>query len=212
MKLGRLSLVLLLACVGLAAWVFQQWVAYQAAAPAPVQQAAAGTPAGGGVRAPDPPPMAPLASYSEIVERPLFVKTRRPPPEPEAQQQVVKKAPGNFKLEGTALSPDGQVAVLRNTRTSELHRLRMGQSVDQPGRPEIAVRAGTADRNLCTMIFGESRQPFYRFSRPAWGSTPVCDSRRWWRSLVKHNNAQPSFSTCCSQLVVRCVWRVCPSP
>ena len=145
MRVGRLTLVLLILCVGLGAWVLQQWVAYRTAAPAAVQQATAGTPTTAAVRAPDPPPMAPLASYSEIVERPLFVRTRRPPPEPEVAQQVVKKAPGNFKLEGTALSPDGQVAVLRNTRTSEMHRLRMGQSVDgwqldqvQPGQAALS--------------------------------------------------------------------------
>jgi hypothetical protein len=130
MKVGRLTLVLLLLCAGLGAWVFQQWMAYQAAAPAPLQQAAAGTPSGGGVRAPDPPPMAPLASYSEIVERPLFVQTRRPPPEAEVAQAAAPNPPGNYRLEGTALTPVGRVAVVRNTRTSALHRLAVGDEVD----------------------------------------------------------------------------------
>ncbi|MDJ0739729.1 MAG: hypothetical protein QNJ91_08425 [Gammaproteobacteria bacterium] len=130
MRVGRLTVVLLVVCAALGAWVFQQWKAYATAAPEPLQQADSGAPRDSGVRAPEPLPMPPLASFSEIVERPLFVQTRRPAPAPEPGQQQVRATPGNFKLEGTALSPDGDVAVLRNTRTSEMHRVLVGQSID----------------------------------------------------------------------------------
>lgn len=127
MRVDRLSILLTLVCVGLAGWVYQQWLAYRTVVPDLVPRSNAVVESRQPASA--PPPMAPLASYSEIVERPLFDASRRPPPEPEAKQAAAPKPPTNYKLEGTAVMPDNQVAVVRNKRTSELHRLAVGESV-----------------------------------------------------------------------------------
>lgn len=153
MRFGATTWVLLLACLGQGAWVLQQWMGFRSGGPQPPQQAAAGKAAASSVRAPNPPPMAPLAGYGEIVERPLFAQTRRPPPEPEPQQRVAKRPTGNLKLEGTALAPGGQVAVLRNTRTSRLHRVLIGQRVDgwqldQVGPGHVALSQGVQKLKL----------------------------------------------------------------
>jgi hypothetical protein len=161
---NRLTFVLTIVCAGLGTWVFDQWRLYQTGPQDTAQQTAtAAAGAGQGVKPPRLPPMPPLASYSEVVERPLFSSTRRPPPEAEKPTVVAARLPVNYRLEGTALSPRGRVAVVRDTRSSTLHRLALGEQVD--GWQLEQVRPGQA-----ALTQGE-RKIQLELDRP--GNTPV---------------------------------------
>lgn len=77
-----------------------------------------------------PPFMAvPIASLSEITERPLFTEGRIPPAKPEDSQPVKAQAtPLRLKLEGVALTPESKVAIITDLQTNELLRLSQGMS------------------------------------------------------------------------------------
>lgn len=161
---NRLTLLLTIACAGLGTWVFNQWNLYQTGLQDAAQHAAtAAADAVQGIKPPRLPPMPPLASYSEVVERPLFTSTRRPPPEQEKPAVVAARLPVNYRLEGTALSPRGQVAVVRDTRTSTLHRLAVGEQVD--GWQLEQIRPGQA------ALTQGARKLELELDRP--GNTPV---------------------------------------
>jgi hypothetical protein len=68
-----------------------------------------------------------LATFDEILERPLFAPDRRPPevPEPAAPPSPPPK-PLRARLEGVALVGDARVAVIRDLSTNEGLRLSEG--------------------------------------------------------------------------------------
>jgi type II secretory pathway component PulC len=66
--------------------------------------------------------MQPRDAYAEVVTRPLFSPTRRPP---------VVVGPGNlseFKLTGTIISPQGRYALLSQRSRSKIERIVQGQT------------------------------------------------------------------------------------
>ncbi len=70
-----------------------------------------------------------LSAFDEIVARPLFSPTRRPPP---ARQQTVTATvvqPETFALIGVIISTEGRMALLRTIATDEVQRAVEGQSV-----------------------------------------------------------------------------------
>lgn len=85
-----------------------------AAAPLPPEPAAAALP--------------PLGAYADVVQRPLFAPTRRPPP-PEAAQDLLGAAEG-FALLGTVIADDRRSALIRYGRPPRLARLGEGQAVE----------------------------------------------------------------------------------
>lgn len=72
-----------------------------------------------------------LGNFTEILERPLFYKSRRMPSEPTVAALPVKpKAPLGLKLEGVAIRSDRRIALLRNTSDNQLVQLAEGMSHD----------------------------------------------------------------------------------
>ena len=67
-----------------------------------------------------------MASFGEILERPLFAPSRKPPEPPETKAPVVQGPPSRFKLEGVAITPEARVAVIRDLNRNELSRLLEG--------------------------------------------------------------------------------------
>lgn len=136
----RLSAVLLVVCLALGTLAYREWQA-----PAPELAAPEADAPALAEQAWEPlatPPTPPLASYEEIAARPLFREDRRPEPPPEraprnVTQSVVRQPP--LKLEGTAVTPQRRVALLRDTRSNEVTRAAAGQQlqgweVDQVGQ------------------------------------------------------------------------------
>lgn len=109
-----------------------------------------------------PRPLAPAASYSQIVEHPLFVPSRRPwtppsplpkrnelplrPPLPTWQEKVV------FRLSGTVFVGERKVALLHNDRDRDVYRLREGETVLGWTLVEIRPRAVTLKYNEITKV------------------------------------------------------------
>lgn len=67
-----------------------------------------------------------MASFGEILERPLFAPSRKPPEPTETKAPVVQGRPSRFKLEGVAITPEARVAVIRDLTRNELSRLLEG--------------------------------------------------------------------------------------
>ncbi len=131
--LSVFNLVLLAACGGLGWLAYERHTAPPADLPQPetetvehpVQDAAA-TP---GFR---PFRMPPQQTFSELVERPPFSQSRRPPEVKtvsETRQARVRKEL-KFSLIGVILQPDKQYALVRQSGKKEILRLARGQKID----------------------------------------------------------------------------------
>ncbi len=129
---GRgISLPLLLLCLGLGYVVY---FAVNAELPVP-----AGAPVA--TAAPEAAPelpleaefeMRPLETFSETLERPLFMATRRPPepqPEVDAPPPARPEAVG-MELNGIVISPTGRRALLRPLKSREVVRATEGQVIE----------------------------------------------------------------------------------
>lgn len=126
---GRAPFYLLVVCIGLA-WMVYWQIANPPAFPSDV--AAADQPA-----ASEPTrarqaefSLPPLAEYSEIVARPLFSPTRRPPVETEADTDDASPPLSGLVLAGVVISTEGRLALLRRSRTAEVVRVLLGQEID----------------------------------------------------------------------------------
>jgi type II secretory pathway component PulC len=78
--------------------------------------------------------MPPLRSYAEIVQRPLFSATRRPPAPASVEsvpQAVPELPPIRFLLTGLIVSPEERVALIRPSDGSAVMRVMEGQEVEQ---------------------------------------------------------------------------------
>ncbi len=74
-------------------------------------------------------PMSPAgAGYREMVERPLFIPTRRPAPAGSGTQMAMKK--GQFRLAGTTVSESVSVAYLFETVNNKTHRINKGAEIN----------------------------------------------------------------------------------
>lgn len=129
--LSVFNLVLLAACGGLG------WLAYErhAAPPAELPQwETAGRKAQDAAAAPGFRPfrMPPQQTFSELVERPPFSQSRRPPEVKvtrETRQAPVRKQL-SFSLIGVILQPNKQYALVRQAGKKEILRLGRGEKID----------------------------------------------------------------------------------
>jgi hypothetical protein len=69
-----------------------------------------------------------ISAFSEVIERPLFARSRRPSPPIEPVAKTAPKAE-NFDLVGIIISPSGRVALLRPKRSDDVLRAVEGQQV-----------------------------------------------------------------------------------
>ena len=70
-----------------------------------------------------------ISTFAEIVERPLFTQSRRPPPKKDTKVATAAQKPETFELIGVIISPAGRMALLRTLATSEIVRAVEGQTV-----------------------------------------------------------------------------------
>jgi hypothetical protein len=77
--------------------------------------------------APGEPPA--IETFSEIVARPLFAESRRPPSKAEVKVASNEPPPETLDLIGVVISARGRMALLRTLSTSEVTRAIEGQSV-----------------------------------------------------------------------------------
>lgn len=125
-SLRGMALLLSLLCLMLGATLYRELgggSAPGAVAPAALPAAAAPLPP-----APAAAGLPPLGAFAEVLQRPLFAETRRPPP-PEAAQDTLGAADG-FTLLGTIIAGNGKSALIRYGRPPKLARLGEGQAVE----------------------------------------------------------------------------------
>jgi hypothetical protein len=74
-----------------------------------------------------------LEDYQEIVDRPLFYETRRPPspevPEVAVQEEPEEEQPLALTLIGVMVTPDAKVALVQNDDTNKVERLKLGDEI-----------------------------------------------------------------------------------
>lgn len=157
---GLLSAVLILGAAGLGAHLYA--ALYQPAAPVsrhvppPLVAAAAEAPA----KPSETLKLAAIGTFSEMVKRPLFARTRRPPLPPAAvaaarPQPVVAAIPtptrietGTFRLIGVVIDGDERVALVRQGGRGEIHSVSKGErvagwTVEAVETESVKLRQGT---------------------------------------------------------------------
>ena len=127
----RALFYLLVLCIGLASIVYWQ-VENPPSFPSGI--AATDGPAG-----PDPTgalqaefTFPPLAEFSEIVSRPLFSPSRRPPEETDDSDTdaAPPPSPSRFILAGVIISAEERMVLLRRVNSTDLIRALLGQEID----------------------------------------------------------------------------------
>lgn len=69
-----------------------------------------------------------IAAFSEIMERPLFMAGREPPPESiAAPLAAAKLKPLRLQLEGVAITPEAKIAVVRDLSSNKMLHLSTGK-------------------------------------------------------------------------------------
>jgi hypothetical protein len=97
-------------------------------------------------RAGQVPELPALDDLSATVERPLFVRSRRPPeeaPPPPAEKPApveVAKEEAPAELTGIVNGPERTYAILRNVATKEIMHLRKGETIEDWSVQEIGLR------------------------------------------------------------------------
>jgi len=125
--------LLLLVAMGLGALLFLQWREWP---PAPAPSAIATGPQAIIESPPTPAQLPPAPSpddYASIVERPLFMPDRRPPPdEPEDQEPVPEELADLVGMDLTAvmITPATVSAWVRSAKSQQLVRLRVGDDFE----------------------------------------------------------------------------------
>jgi hypothetical protein len=128
---------LLVLCIGLGSLVYWQ-LEYPPAFPGDVV-AMAGPDQSAGLDSSAAPPaeftLPPLEQFSEIVARPLFSQSRRPPSEradtaPEIAQPLPVRSAFNLILTGVVISAEGRMALLQRPKSPDLIRALLGQEID----------------------------------------------------------------------------------
>jgi hypothetical protein len=78
--------------------------------------------------------LAPLESYAEVVERPLFLPGRRPPPPPEEkpveQPKTQVPPPKHLRLSAVIIGAEGPMALIRDSRAGDTLRQRKGSEIE----------------------------------------------------------------------------------
>lgn len=143
------STLLLGVCLALAAFVYVQVLAE---APGPAPSDGGETPPLAALPARPSYAMAPVEDFSEILERPLFSPTRRPPaqgvaataaPEPELQVTLV----------GVIISSEEQIAIVRLKDAGRFARLSVGDSfqgwiLDSIEPSRVTFRRGDVEEHI----------------------------------------------------------------
>jgi hypothetical protein len=108
-------------------------------------------------------PMSPAGSgYSETVERPLFIPTRRPAPAGNTTQMAMKK--GQFRLAGTTVSEQISVAYLFETGTNKTLRVNKGAevngiTVDSVSANRVVLKQGDETEELFLRTSNSPKPP-----------------------------------------------------
>ena len=89
--------------------------------------------------------------YQEIIERPLFLESRRPPPpEPETPPEPIVEAPPveeeTLILQGVILITGAEMALLQIEETGKVVRLRVGEDVNDWTLQSIAANSITLSK------------------------------------------------------------------
>jgi hypothetical protein len=130
----------------------------------------------------------PLDDYEEIVERPLFMDTRRPPPdepEPVAEEEP-QQQDEELTLIGVMVMPNAQYALVEvDDKQGKIARLRVGQEAN--GWKLEAVHA-----NRIVMIKGDSKKelPLIRNQPSPNRAKRIAETRRRQRQLAKRQERQ----------------------
>jgi general secretion pathway protein N len=134
------------------------------------------------------PELPPLEDLSATTERPLFVRSRRPPeaappaPAEEAAPVEVAKEEAPAELTGIVNGPDRTYAILRSVATKEVVHLRKGETIDDWSVQEIGVRYVVLRRGA-----GSLRLELFAEKEPDAAGRLASDDDRM------PNNARPRF-------------------
>lgn len=75
-----------------------------------------------------------ISVFNEMIQRPLFNKTRLPFVVPESPQTVVKpkntKKQEQLSLSAVVITPETQMAIIEKGKKKSLHRVSLGESID----------------------------------------------------------------------------------
>ncbi len=80
-----------------------------------------------------------ITAFDEIIERPLFNKTRLPFEAQKSEQTVVNTTKNNtrarnkqeqYSLSGVVMTPDKQIAIIQSGRGKDLQRVALGETID----------------------------------------------------------------------------------
>ena len=87
----------------------------------------------------------PLSSYRVVVERPLFIDTRRPPPAPETADASVRASQlrAKWELTGIVVAGDASFAHVRGVRDKQTRKIKIDEILDGWRVTEIAARRVT---------------------------------------------------------------------
>jgi general secretion pathway protein N len=92
------------------------------------------------------PELPPLAELKATRERPLFVRSRRPPPvapkvvQKEETAEVVPSEEAPAELIGIVVGPERTYAILKDHTTKEVQHLQKGEKIDDWSLDEIETR------------------------------------------------------------------------
>jgi general secretion pathway protein N len=113
-------------------------------------------------------------AYTETVDRPLFVPTRRPappPPPPEPPKPTMRK--GQFVLMGVVITPETSLALLREANGTVTKRVEKGKKIDgitlEEVEPEKVVLTQHGDRE----VLGLKVQPSPKGAPATTAGTPA---------------------------------------
>ncbi len=82
----------------------------------------------------------PIETFAEIVERPMFIPSRRPiPPEEKAIEAGPQAVQGLFTLLGIVISSGERMAIMQRNKTKEVLRVVEGQEIDRWRVDEILM-------------------------------------------------------------------------
>lgn len=115
------TVVLLLVCLGLGGIIGLEWAQWDGSAALPERPpATAAAPS-----APSSVALPPLATFAEVLSRPLFAPTRRPPADGPAETVST-----SMTLVAILIAPRGSHALVRHGTPAQLDRVVEGQTVD----------------------------------------------------------------------------------
>lgn len=160
------SATLILGWLGLLLWMVYQWL-FPAQLPAVAtyeQEGVITTPLS---VEPVDTLVADQQHYDNLVERPLFYPSRRPPaPEPESSPESeptpLPAADEALTLVGIIIMPEGMRALIREDESRRVSRLQLGDSIARWRLADISpeqVRLTRADRQRVLSLVRNSRQP-----------------------------------------------------